>query len=223
MDSTTGAPLHRVERLLGTTVGLRIADPLPRAEANRHADTVFCWLRWVDRAFRVDRRAVAREVRTHCGDLRSRTDGHFDLPAYVRGWAAQVASDLLAERGVGNHLISAGRDVRARGGPAPGHPWRIGIRHPSDPTRLCWVLACTDLAVATSESNDPGTILRSVTVTGPDLGTAVAYARAGRAMGRDGAAWLSSLEGYSCAVVSSEGRCFRSRGLPAVPPAIGHG
>jgi thiamine biosynthesis lipoprotein len=60
----------------------------------------------------------------------------------------------------------------------------------------------------------PATELRSVTVVGPDLGTADAYATAALAMGPAGLDWLATVDGHESAVVTEDGRCFRSAGLP---------
>jgi thiamine biosynthesis lipoprotein len=88
------------------------------------------------------------------------------------------------------------------------------------------MLTGTDLAVATSGVYEDGPHvidprqgklargLRSVTVVGPDLGTADAYATAAMAMGRNGLHWLARLSGYTCAVVTDDGRCLQSDGLP---------
>ncbi len=52
-----------------------------------------------------------------------------DLGGIAKGWAADVA---LARYGAPfpGALINVGGDLRARGGPAAGEPWSIGIRHP---------------------------------------------------------------------------------------------
>jgi FAD:protein FMN transferase len=88
------------------------------------------------------------------------------------------------------------------------------------------VVGGTDVAVATSGTYErgahvinprrgtPATGLRSVTVTGPDLGKADAYATAALAMGEPGIAWLAKLSGYESAAITDDGRYFRSDGLP---------
>ena len=48
----------------------------------------------------------------------------------------------------------------------------------------------------------------------PDLGTADAYATAALAMGAPGARWLGRRRGYTCAVVTDDGRFLRSPALP---------
>ena len=61
---------------------------------------------------------------------------------------------------------------------------------------------------------EPARELRSVTVVGPDLGRADAYATAALAMGSRGLGWLARLDGYESGVVAGDGRAYRSAGLP---------
>jgi thiamine biosynthesis lipoprotein len=175
-------------------------------------------------------------VLDRCSTLWTLTNGYFDAYAtgrldpsgFVKGWAVQVASDRLVEAGAVNHCLNAGGDLLVRGRCA-GRPWRIGVRHPFTPEQVCCVVSGTDLAVATSGvyergphvidpfTGTPAHGLRSVTVTGPDLGDADAYATAAVAMGAAGLEWLATLPGYSSAVVTDDGRFFCSDGFPAVP------
>jgi thiamine biosynthesis lipoprotein len=173
-------------------------------------------------------------VLDRCAELWTATDGYFDAYAsgsldpsgYVKGWAVQVASDRLANGGSVHHWLNAAGDISLRGGPVPGESWRIGIRHPFDAQRLAWVLTGTDLAVATSGTYErgfhvvdpytgqPAKELCSVTVVGPDLSVADAYATAALAMGRRGLGWLAKLDGYESAAVTADGEAYRSDGLP---------
>lgn len=238
---------------MGTAISLDIADPVPPGVADR----VFEWMREVDARFstfradsevnRLDRGELCtadasddvRSVLAACAGLWRDTDGFFDAYAtgrldpsgYVKGWAVQVASDRLVTAGAVNHCVNAGGDVRVRGCPRPGEPWRIGIRHPFDADAVCFVIGGTDVAVATSGTYErgrhvmnprrgvPASGLRSVTVTGPDLGRADAYATAALAMGEAGLDWLAALpgpSGYESAAVTDDGRFFRSSGLPEI-------
>jgi thiamine biosynthesis lipoprotein len=110
----------------------------------------------------------------------------------------------------------------------------VGIRHPWQPDKLSWVLAVSDLAVATSgsyergehvrnpRSGGPARGLRSVTVVGPDLALADAYATAATAMGEAGLSWLARLagKGYHSAAVTDDGRAFSSPGLPVATAGV---
>jgi FAD:protein FMN transferase len=250
--TATGSGLHRVEQIMGTAISLHIADPLPPHELAALANETFAWLREVDLRFSTyrpdseisrlgaaavslaDCSADVSAVLDACAELWRATGGWFDVYAtgrldpsgYVKGWAAQVASDRLVAAGAGNHCLNAGGDVRVRGRPASADGWRIGVRHPWLPDRTAWVLTGTDLAVATSGvyergqhvidpyTGRPATFLRSVTVVGPDLGLADAYATAAVAMGEAGLTWLAALAGYESAAICEDGRAYRSDGLP---------
>ncbi|MCM0679214.1 FAD:protein FMN transferase, partial [Micromonospora phytophila] len=231
---------------MGTAISLDLADDLPAAELDELAEGVFSWLREVDARFSTYRAdsevcrfsrgelllseagADLRAVLERCADLWGATDGFFDAYAtggldpsgYVKGWAAQVASDRLLVAGAVNHCLNAGGDVRVRGFSPSGQPWRVGIRHPWDAMSTCLVLTGTDLAVATSGVYErghhvldprrgvPARGLRSVTVVGPDLGLADAYATAAVAMGVAGIGWLDKLPGHQHAVITEDARCL---------------
>ncbi|MGC5052936.1 FAD:protein FMN transferase [Micromonospora sp. DT48] len=237
---------------MGTAVSLDIAEDRPPSTLSALADEVFAWLREVDARFstylpdsevcRFDRgelllseaSADLRRVLERCADLWGDTDGFFDAYAtggldpsgYVKGWAVQVASDRLRAAGVANHCLNAGGDVRVRGRSSTGSPWRVGVRHPWNPSAVCLVLTGTDLAIATSgvyergphvrdpRRGAPARGLRSVTVVGHDLGLADAYATAAVAMGVAGIGWLDRLPAHRHAVVTDDGRCLHSADLP---------
>jgi thiamine biosynthesis lipoprotein len=182
-----------------------------------------------------------RQVLERCTELWTLTGGYFDAHAggaldpsgYVKGWAVQVASDRLLAAGCLYHCLNAGGDLRVRGLSGSGQPWRIGIRHPFHADQVCAVVAGTDLGVATSGvyerghhvlnpfTGTPARGLRSVTVTGPDLGDADAYATAALAMGRAGLDWLATLSGHESAVVTDEGEFFCSDGFPLAADSLG--
>lgn len=138
------------------------------------------------------------EVLHRCHELSEATDGWFeariggrtDPSGYIKGWALERLSRALADAGAPDHRIDAGGDVRVRGSAAPGRRWRIGVRDPLT-GRVRRVLFAHDLGVATSgrativdpRTGEPRQALRSVTVLGPDLGVADAYATALYAMG----------------------------------------
>ena len=178
-----------------------------------------------------------RHVLDVCADLWRDTDGYFDAYAggsldpsgYVKGWSVEVASARLAAAGSARHYINAGGDIRMRGGNPDGEPWRVGIRHPWEADKVSWVLAVTEGAVATSgtyerghhiinpRTGKPAQGLRSVTVVGPDLSLADAYATAALAMGEAGISWLAkrAADGCQSAVITDDGRAFSSADLPA--------
>jgi FAD:protein FMN transferase len=253
--SSGHARLRRSDSVMGTVATVELCDPVPGG-AQRLADEVFAWLHEVDRRFstyradsevnRLDRGEIRladcsadlRHVLDRCADLWQTTDGYFDAYAtgrldpsgYVKGWSVQVASERLSAAGAVNHLVDAGGDIQARGRPAPGEEWQIGVRHPWELTSVCWVLSGTDIAVATSGTYERGLHIinprtgklaagiRSVTVVGRDLALADAYATTAVAMGVSGLTWLAQLDGHEAGVVMEDRTCYRSDGLPTTSP-----
>jgi FAD:protein FMN transferase len=168
---------------------------------------------------------LVREVLHRCEALQKETGGAFDAyvggaldpSGYVKGWALQRAAELIDAREL---CLDGGGDLVLRGG-----PWRVGIRHPLERGRLCSVLALGDGAVATSATYERGEHILdprtgrpprgvlSVTVTGPELATADAYATAAFAMGAAGPAWTAGLEGYEAMTVLEGGRVLCTPGF----------
>jgi thiamine biosynthesis lipoprotein len=175
---------------------------------------------------------LVREVLTTCALLNERTEGYFDIHAtgrldpsgYVKGWALQRASALLTQGDAPNHQLRAGGDVYAAGHPESGRPWQVAVDDPFRPNAAAWIVPATDLGVATSAGHArhqarghdvhnpwarrPASGLASVTVAGPDLGTAAAYATAAYAMGPAAHDWLAHLEGHAFAIIDDHGRRF---------------
>ncbi|MET9245218.1 FAD:protein FMN transferase [Nonomuraea sp. NPDC003709] len=165
------------------------------------------------------------EVLHRCDEISQATDGYFearingvtDPSGYIKGWALERLSRALVNAGAGDHRISAGEDIRVRGSAAPGKRWRVGIRDPrKDVIRK--VVFAHDLGIATSGgapvvNPHTGAVeegLGSVTVIGPDLGQADAYATAIYAMGpmlsRRFAADLAAAGPYQTMIITRDGQ-----------------
>ena len=155
-------------------------------------------------------------VLTLCEELYGETDGAFDIlsvPApngsrldpsgVVKGWSIERAAEILEHHGVRNFCINAGGDIALRGAPRPGEAWRVGIRHPDLADQSAAVFGGSGrLAIATSATyergahiidpatGEPTADLASVTIVGPDLTYADAYATSVFVMGLDGLVWL---------------------------------
>jgi thiamine biosynthesis lipoprotein len=247
---------NRVEHVMGTAISVDVRDDVSSAAT----DDVFAWFRLVDDTFstyrpespisRLGRGDIAMAdcpsdvtwVLDRCAELRRETDGAFDVWAtgtldpsgYVKGWAVDVASAMLAARGSENHCINAGGDVRLRGVPEGGRLWQTGIAHPLVPHRLTTVIAATDAGIATSGTSergehiiDPRTKrgcgqLASVTVVGPDLTSADVYATTAIALGLDAPRWLETLEGHESYVIDAVGNAWWTSGFPdLLSPELG--
>ncbi|MDX6692180.1 MAG: FAD:protein transferase [Solirubrobacteraceae bacterium] len=178
-------------------------------------------LRWV-----VDRCALLHHETS--GFFDAYATGRFDPSALVKGWAVQRAADGLRAAGVDRFCITAGGDVAAHGRSCHP-PWRIGVRHPHDAQAIAGVIeADGDVAVATSGRYERGDHIvdprsgraaagvLSVTVVGPDLGLADAYATAAFAMGPDGAEWTLGLDGYEAMTILEDTRVLTTPGLHTV-------
>ena len=163
--------------------------------------------------------ALCDEVhRTTAGyfDIRAhRPDGRPDPTGLVKGWSLENAAGILEKAGGRNYCVNGGGDIVTRGEAAPGQPWRVGVRHPMIADKLATVLAVRDAAVATSGAYERGEHVRdpftggapagilSVTIVGPSLTYADAYATAAFAMGDAGLAWVAGLAGYEgCAITA---------------------
>ncbi|MFL5757363.1 MAG: FAD:protein FMN transferase [Chloroflexota bacterium] len=170
-----------------------------------------------------------REVLARCEAVRIRSGGAFDVrrhrpdgildpSGFVKGWAVDEAAVVLERGGARNYAINAGGDILARGEPSPGRRWRVGVQHPQIREALAAVIDVGDLAVATSGAYErgehvvdartgaPPRDVMSVTVAGPTLAFADAYATTAFAMGADGIRWINGLPGYAGCLVTTDGR-----------------
>jgi thiamine biosynthesis lipoprotein len=247
-----------VEHVMGMAVSIDVRGDQETASVRALAEEPISWLHWVDATFSTykpdsaisrvrrgelavdDAPVVVRQVLARCDSLRQETGGSFDAGSgptldpsgYVKGWAVDVASDLLVESGAPDHCINAGGDVRLRGRPRPGEDWQVAIAHPLVVDAACAILHLGEGAVATSGISERGAHVRvprtgaaalalaSVTVVGPDLATTDAYATAALVLGMDAPAWLSQLAGFESLVVDAAGMVWQSDGLPIVAEAL---
>ncbi len=155
------------------------------ADRLHETDTVFSTWRadsWASRLLRgeVLRDDCPPEVRDAvvlAERLAETTDGYFspywrrgtstgdgpDPTGLVKGWAAQLASDVLLAHGHRDHVVNAAGDLVLSGSPVPGDTdalWRVGISDPARPGALAGVLELPSggwrWAVATSGSAERG-------------------------------------------------------------------
>ena len=133
-----------------------------------------------------------------------------DPSGIVKGWAVARAGEILRDAGASCFFVNAGGDVLTGGHPIDSSAgWRVGIQHPWERDRVAAVVAVGDGAVATSgryergdhvidpRSGLPAVDLASVTVIGPDLAVADAYATAAVVLGpAQGMRWLATRAGY---------------------------
>jgi thiamine biosynthesis lipoprotein len=175
-----------------------------------------------------------RGVLARCEELRTETDGYFDAHAggtldpsgLVKGWSVDRAASILEGAGLRDYAVNAGGDMRLSGRALPAESWRVGIQHPAIRDKVARVVEANDLAVATSgayargdhvldpHTGKPPAGVLSVTITGPELATADAYATAAFAMGERGPAWTARLRGYEAMTILADGRVLSTPGFP---------
>ena len=237
----------RTVEVMGTIVSFTvIPDELPRSAAHEAVDRACRALHRADEVFSTYdpsspvsrlRRGEAvlatlppevAEVLALCQAAKTASRGWFDpwaMPGgvdptgLVKGWAVQRAADILRRAGVGAALVNGAGDLAAVGEPAPGEPWRVGIRHPWRADALACIVAVRE-AIATSATYERGTHLldpatgrpaggssgvASATVTGPDLAMADALATALAVGGDDALTVIGALDGYAGYLIRADG------------------
>ncbi len=191
-----------------------------------------------DELLRAETHDDVREVLDRCDELRRLTGGFFDMryaghdtvdpSGLVKGWAVDRGAAMLDEAGICDYALNAGGDMRLRGGALPAPHWTVGIEHPRLPEEIAAALDLTDIAVATSgayvrgdhvldpHSHEPPRDVLSVTVIGPELATADAFATAAFAMGSAGPRWTAGLRGYEAMTILADDRVVCTGGFPSL-------
>jgi thiamine biosynthesis lipoprotein len=183
--------------------------------------------------------AEVRDILVLCDEVSEMTHGAFDVFAVpapngttldpsgmVKGWSIERAAEILEDHGLTDFLINAGGDIAVRGRPSKDDQWSVGIRHPEHAGLFAAVLEVTGpIAVATSATYErgahivdprtgrPTTELASVTLVGPDLTYADAYATAVFVMGIEGLTWLATQPGYDALVITRDGGMLSTPGF----------
>jgi thiamine biosynthesis lipoprotein len=211
----------------------------------RFADATFSTYKDDSEISRINRGELAiaeahpdvRDVLDRCEALRIETDGYFDVCAaaahvidpsgLVKGWAVDRAAAMLIEAGLRNFALNVAGDMRLRGRAVPEPCWSVGIQHPLEPSSIAAVVEANDLAVATSgayargdhvidpHTGRPPVGVLSVTIAGPELATADAYATAAFAMGEAGIHWTARLRGYEAMTILADERVLSTPGFPS--------
>lgn len=127
---------------------------------------------------------------------------------FVKGWAAEYASRLFIERGLQHWYLAIGGDYVLHGGLDDETPWNIGVTDPRDTKLLVGEISVETGAIATSgtaergnhlwdaQGNEAKSPFLSVTVTGPSLTWADAFATTVFVMGEPGLEWITQFDTY---------------------------
>jgi thiamine biosynthesis lipoprotein len=136
--------------------------------------------------------------------------GGFDPSGYVKGWAADLAAQILVDAGCAHVQVNAAGDLTLRGGnlldSGAVDPWKIGISNPDNTKEVLRIFEIFDGAIATSGHYERGAHItdpfsgliaigaKSATVLGPDGGLTDAMATALMVTGDDGAKFFGQPE-----------------------------
>lgn len=161
-------------------------------------------------------------------------DTTHDPAGFVKGWAAELAAQCLDRAGLRQWYVSVGGDVQTRGLAHDGSPWRIGIADPNadDPRAVRAMIEVDGLAVATSGTAARGLHLwdgrtqhaadqlASMTVVGPHLTWADAFATAAFVMGPAGVDWVATFDEYRAMAITTDGELLRRDDQWRVPREV---
>ena len=152
--------------------------------------------------------------------------GSVDPSGLVKGWAIAGAAQRLRDAGARNFSVNAGGDAWLSGQPDGDLRWRVGIQHPRSSSDIAMTLGLRNMAIATSGTYERGAHifdpvaqrapsgLLSVTIVGPDVATADAYATAAFAMGAIGAAhFCSGLNDYHAVLIREDDTVITTPGI----------
>ncbi len=155
------------------------------------------------------------------GAFRARRPGDTDIdPAgFVKGWAAEKAAHHLHAADLRHWYLSVGGDIQTRGHARDGSRWRVAIADPNndDPRAIRALVEVSGEAVATSgtaargrhiwdgRTGQPAATLASMTVVGPHLTWADAFATTAFVMGLEGIDWVSNFDGYRAMAITADG------------------
>lgn len=159
--------------------------------------------------------------------------GRYDPTGYVKGWAVERGADLLAQHGVADACVGIGGDLQTIGRADAERPWRLAVVDPNDERRPVAIVSAAEprFAVATSGTSHRGDHiwpdlgapaplhrhpLASITVVGPRLGLADAFATAVWALSARrplDAAWEWLPPDYDALAVTIEGRIATTPGM----------
>jgi len=152
--------------------------------------------------------------------------GSIEPSGLVKGWAIARAAERLGAAGARNFSVNAGGDALLCGHPEGDDRWRVGIQHPRAAGGIALTLGLRDLAIATSGTYvrgahilDPlaGGVpsgLLSVTIVGPEVSTADAYATAAFAMGGARAGhFCAGLDGYEAVLIREDDTVLTTSGI----------
>ncbi len=154
------------------------------------------------------------------------SDGQIDPSGLVKGWAINNAANLLKDWGINDFYIEAGGDIQISGKNESGELWSVGIRNPFNIDEIIKVLKLTDIGIATSGTYLRGehiynphdrtktpSVIKSLTVIGPNVYEADRFATAAFAMGSNGIGFINALPGFEGYMIDENKRATYTKGF----------
>ncbi|OQP49814.1 thiamine biosynthesis protein ApbE [Niastella yeongjuensis] len=151
-----------------------------------------------------------------------------------KGYAADMARNLLVKEGVQSGIVNASGDLVAWGNQANGAPWTIGIAHPDNARSAFSWLNISDLAIATSGNYEkyvmidgkkyshtinpktgmPVTGIKSVTIISPYAEIADAMATPVMVMGvKAGLHLINQIQHLGCILVDDDNNIYTTKNI----------
>jgi len=151
-----------------------------------------------------------------------------------KGYAAEMAKNLLKKEGVKSGIVNASGDLATWGTQANGKPWTIGIANPDHAHLPFSYINITDMAIATSGNYEkyvtingkkyshtinpktglPVTGIKSVTIICPNAEIADAMATPVTIMGvRAGINLVNQVQHVGCIIVDDNNKIYSSKNI----------
>lgn len=151
-----------------------------------------------------------------------------------KGYAAEMAKQVLQKRGVNSGIVNASGDLTTWGTQANGKPWTVGIADPDNSRQPFSYMNITDMAVATSGNYEkfvvingekyshtinpkigmPVSGVKSVTVFCPNAEIADAMATPVSIMGIDAALnMVNQINHLECIIIDDKNNIYSSQNI----------
>ncbi|MGV8879077.1 MAG: FAD:protein FMN transferase [Sphingobacteriaceae bacterium] len=151
-----------------------------------------------------------------------------------KGYAAEMARQLLKRQGVVGGVVNASGDISTWGDQASGKPWTIGIAHPDYAHLPFSYMNISDMAVATSGNYEkfviingkkyshtinpktglPVSGIKSVTIISPNAEIADAMATPVTIMGvQAGLKMINQIQQLACIIIDDRNEIFTSKNI----------
>jgi thiamine biosynthesis lipoprotein len=151
-----------------------------------------------------------------------------------KGYAAEMAKDVMKKNGVTSGIVNASGDLTAWGYQPDGSPWTIGIAHPDAANMPFSYMKITDMAVATSGNYEkfvminkkkyshtinprtglPVRGIKSVTIISPNAELCDALATPVTIMGiQHGLNLINQLKHVECIIIDDDNKLYVSKNI----------